>query len=222
VPTKRNTALTTHVIWDWNGTILNDVQFAVDVMQPMLKEQGLPPLDVARYRALFGFPVRDYYRALGFSDADEDFIRVANAFISGFETGIRNCGLRSGVLDTLRELADRDLSQSILSAARQVSLRDQVQHHGIEPFFEEVLGLDNHYAAGKTEIGRRWAESTQHPLDEVVFVGDTAHDFEVSQAMGVGCILVAGGHQDRARLEACGCPIIDSIEELTSVLRPAT
>jgi len=97
-------------------------------------------------------------------------------------------------------------------------LRDQVEHHGIGGFFNDVLGLDNHFAAGKTDIGLAWIEQNHIDVNETVFIGDTDHDFEVAQAMGVSCILVADGHQSRATLERCGCPVVDSIEDLTTLV----
>ena len=210
--------MNSHIIWDWNGTILNDVTHAVDVMNALLLKHDLPVLDVPRYRKLFRFPVRAYYQDLGFSDEHEEFLEVANGFIEGFEAGIRDCDLRGSVRATLEDLKGRGASQSILSAAKQHSLRQQVEHHGIGHFFDDVLGLDNHYAAGKTEVGLAWVQEGRHPVEDTVFVGDTCHDFEVAQAMGVSCILVADGHQSRERLEECGCPIIDSIEALPSML----
>jgi len=210
--------LTTHIIWDWNGTILNDIQHAVDVMNVLLTEHDLPSLSLEKYREIFRFPVRDYYEELGFSTDEDQFVALANGFIAGFEAGIRDCGLRPGVRDTLAHLKSIGMTQGILSAAKQDSLRAQVNHHGIDEFFEEVLGLDNHYAAGKTDVGLRWVDRGSHPLRETIFVGDTCHDFEVAQAMGVQCVLVSDGHQSRSRLEALDCPIINSIEDLPSFL----
>ena len=33
-----------HVIWDWNGTLLDDVGHAVATMNTLLAPRGLPPL----------------------------------------------------------------------------------------------------------------------------------------------------------------------------------
>ena len=51
-----------------------------------------------------------------------------------------------------------------------------------------------------------------------LMVGDTDHDAETARAMGVRCILYAGGHQTRARLEATGCAVIDRLEDLPALL----
>ena len=44
-------------------------------------------------------------------------------------------------------------------------------------------------------------------------VGDTLHDFDTADAMGIPCVLIAAGHNSKKRLLACGVPVFDSIEE---------
>jgi len=41
------------------------------------------------------------------------------------------------------------------------------------------------------------------------------HDYEVAQAMGTDCVLVAGGHHSRRRLEATGAPVVDRLDQIT-------
>lgn len=210
--------MTSHIIWDWNGTLLNDVQYAVDTMNSVLADCDLPSLDVERYRGLFRFPVRSYYEDLGFTEEHGGFVEIANRFIGRFEERVRHCDLQDSVRTTLEHLSARGTDHTILSAARQVSLRDQVAHHGIGEFFNDVLGLDNHFAAGKTDIGLAWISQNHIDIERTVFVGDTDHDFEVAQAMGVACILVSDGHQSKAILEKCGCPVVDSIDEFAGLV----
>src|SRR5262245_43055202 len=50
-----------HVIWDWNGTLLNDVTHAIDTINFLLEPRGLPLMSIERYREIFGFPIRRYY-----------------------------------------------------------------------------------------------------------------------------------------------------------------
>lgn len=56
-----------HIIWDWNGTILNDVDHAVAMMNTLLVEHNLPLIDREYYREIFDFPVLHYYQKLGFN-----------------------------------------------------------------------------------------------------------------------------------------------------------
>ena len=55
-------------------------------------------------------------------------------------------------------------------------------------------------------------------LAQLAAPDDTDHDAETARAMGVRCILYAGGHQTRPRLEATGCTVIDRLADLPSLL----
>ena len=95
-------------------------------------------------------------------------------------------------------------------------LKGQLQDLDLEQYFCEVWGLDNIHAGGKASRAVAWREA--HPDAKALFVGDTVHDWEVAKAAGADCVLYCGGHQSRAQLEACGCPILDSLAELESFL----
>ena len=49
--------------------------------------------------------------------------------------------------------------------------------------------------------------------DEIYFVGDSVHDYEVAKSIGAKCILVTTGHQNRATLESVNVPVMDSLME---------
>jgi phosphoglycolate phosphatase len=203
-----------HVIWDWNGTLLDDHAHCVTVINAMLRDEGLPETDAARARALFDFPIVTFYERLGFSLGGGSWERLAVRFIADYAGGVDGCGLRAHVLNALRTLATSGRTSSILSAAHRASIEPLLDRHGIREYFTDVVALDNHYAGGKVEVGVAWMRARGLDPARTLLVGDTAHDHEVASAMGVGCILVAGGHHARDRLEACGCPVVDGIDEL--------
>ena len=85
--------------------------------------------------------------------------------------------------------------------------------------FTDVIGLNDIYASGKVENGKQYIAGLNIDPADVLFIGDTLHDFEVAEAMGVSCALVAGGHNSRARLETSGVPVFDSLSELRDDLK---
>ena len=114
-----------HVIWDWNGTLLDDVDLVVDIMNGLLAPRGLRPLDVPRYHEVFTFPVRDYYERLGFDFAREPFEELAIEFITGYSARWPEADLRSGARRGIDELARRGLGQSVLSATLSTMRRSR-------------------------------------------------------------------------------------------------
>lgn len=205
---------TRHVIWDWNGTLLDDVWHCIDVMNTLLEEWGLDLLDRVRYQRLFDFPVRQYYDRLGFCPDDAAWERLAARFIQDYDAGVRACSLHRSVVDRLEALWRRGVRNVILSAARQHSIEDLLHHYGIRRYLAEVIGLPDHYAESKEHLGVAWLRDSGASSDDTLLVGDTTHDYEVARAMGVPCVLVAHGHHGRDKLERCGVPVVDSIAEL--------
>ena len=93
-------------------------------------------------------------------------------------------------------------------------LFSQVAFHGIDHLFSDILGTGDIYARSKVEIAKKWMAEKGVSGNEVLFVGDTTHDFEVAQSIGCECVLIARGHNSRAALEKTGAKVIDSIGEL--------
>jgi phosphoglycolate phosphatase len=69
------------IIWDWNGTLLNDLDFCISTINILLKKRELPLLNHYSYKEVFSFPVKDYYQAVGFDFSKEDFAIPAQEFI---------------------------------------------------------------------------------------------------------------------------------------------
>ena len=53
---------------------------------------------------------------------------------------------------------------------------------------------------------------------EILLIGDTVHDHEVAELLGIDCVLIARGHNKKCKLENCGVPVFDSIKELVDNL----
>ncbi len=203
-----------HFMWDWNGTLFDDAWLCVEVMNGVLSKRGLPCLTLETYQTLFDFPVIDYYHRLGFDFAEETFETLGTEFIAGYEQRRLECHLQPQALALLGKAQRAGITHSVLSAYKQVSLRELVTHFGLADFFLKVVGLDNHYANGKIDSAKQWIEALDYPSNEVLFIGDTVHDYEVAQAIHTDCILVASGHHTREKLDSCGVPVLASLSEI--------
>ena len=206
------------VVWDWNGTLFDDAWLCVDVMNTLLREHDLPEMTLPHYQRIFDFPVETYYRRLGFDFAHASFEELGTLFIRRYEQRKWECQLHRGARDLLNALAARNIPQVLLSAYEQSTLDQLVSHFALDDYFESVLGHPDHYAAGKTERGRRWAAETGEDPSRFLFIGDTAHDADVARAVGAQCMLVEGGNQDRDRLAACGVPLFPDLRGLETSL----
>jgi phosphoglycolate phosphatase len=157
--------------------------------------------------------VIDYYRQLGFDFTLEPFFALSTEFMTEYNRRWPECHLRAGAREILQQAPERGLSQSILSASEGSYLQAALGHFELRHLFVTASGLDNHHAFGKLEIGRKFMAEHELEPGEILFIGDTRHDAEVAQAMGVDCWLIPGGHQSYQRLTACGARLIGSFAE---------
>jgi phosphoglycolate phosphatase len=206
-----------HVIWDWNGTLLDDVEHAITAINSLLEERGMPRVDTHSYRAQFGFPVRDFYEALGFDFVAEHFEHVSETFIARYKQVVATASVHTHGRATLAALRQHGVRQSVLSAMEVTMLGAMLETHGLTPYLDHVRGLDHLHATSKVDLGvdlmRVLAQDDLRP-DEVLLVGDTLHDHETAAAMGCQCVLVAHGHQHETRLARTGARLLHSLAEV--------
>ena len=208
-----------HIIWDWNGTLLDDTWLCVEVLNGLLSRRGRTPISAEDYRANFGFPVIHFYKYLGFETDEDSFEAVSREFIGDYEVRwLTECALHPEAGDVLAGMAREGLTHSVLSAAKQEALEIGIGHFGIRDHFHGLCGTDNIYARGKVEQGLRWIEGLDWDPHEVVLIGDTLHDYEVAEAMGTDCILMTHGHHTPERLAATGKPVAHSLRELVAMV----
>lgn len=201
-----------YMVWDWNGTLLDDVHVAMAVMDTMLSRRGLPLLEgLEHYREIFTFPVRDYYLSAGLDLKRESFEDLAVKWTELYREESRHCKLFPRSEEILAELNRRGIGQLIVSASPQETLERQVEDQGIGSYFQALLGLSDIYADSKAGLARRYFEKQGIDPAAVWFVGDTLHDWEVAQDAGCACVLLAQGHQSRSRLKTAGTPVLDGI-----------
>lgn len=202
------------IIWDWNGTLLNDAGLAVETMNQMLEKRGLPALSMDQYKSVFTFPVKDYYQKIGFDFESEPFEIPAIEFIDVYNSLVHGCELHQDSVRVLNYFKLAGVKQYILSAMEQEVLNTCLKHYQIEQFFEYASGLDNFYAASKVENGHQLINRLNLNSSDLVLIGDTVHDFEVASELGCRCILIADGHQSKEVLQATGALVLDSITQL--------
>ena len=205
-----------HIIWDWNGTMLDDRWLTIAAMNIVLARRNMAELTEDRYLQLFTFPVIEYYRRLGFDFDKEPFSVSGSEFINEYNARAFEPQLHDGIIDLIAELNKNGVSHSILSASSQKILNKLAKHHNINHYFIAVLGQDNHYAYGKIETGKMWINKLDIAPKNTLFIGDTEHDLEVANAIGSHCALLSWGHSSTERLENRGINVFDAMSDLKS------
>ncbi|MBS7370426.1 MAG: HAD family hydrolase [Oscillospiraceae bacterium] len=208
-----------NVIWDWNGTLLNDVSVAVKCMNELLSEYGLSPLaSEDYYRSVFCFPVKDYYARLGFDFEKTPFEITGMEFIEKYDKYEQTAPLAEGAIEALSRFREAGLRQVVLSASELSALKKQISDRALTEYFADILGIDNRLAAGKAEIARGYFAVQKLSPARTVFIGDTEHDFAVASALGCDCVLLSCGHKSREALQKLTDKVADSVKQAAEII----
>lgn len=208
-----------HIIWDWNGTLVDDAQFAVDLANGLLAETGAPELSLERHREVFQVPIIEYYRQIGIPVTEESFPAMDRHFHSTYHDQRDALTLFEDVAPSLTHLSASGTQNSILSALPGDLLSHHLEHFKVAHFFEHAIGREGERAGSKVSAGRKLIEKLGIRPQEILVVGDTIYDHEVADVLGTDCALIARGHQSEHRLRAVNPTIMArSIAELVGAL----
>ena len=184
------------VLWDWNGTLLDDAALCCELLNTMLARHGYAPVgSMEAYRQVFCFPIETYYRRAGFDFSRHPFAALADEYMRLYTPRSLDCPLQPDACAVLDALRAQGMRQVMLSASKRENLQQQVEHFGL-----------------------RWLRESGADPARIMMVGDSEHDFEVARALGVRCVLFSGGHQPREVLAATGAPVIDALAQLLPLL----
>jgi phosphoglycolate phosphatase len=206
------------IIWDWNGTLLNDIDICIESINCLLTDRKLPLLSREKYLELFGFPVIEYYKKIGFDFQKEPFEIPAKQYVDIYTSKIVNCLLHDSAIEVLTFFKNKGFRQMLLSASELGILEKSINHFNLLSFFETITGLDNLFASSKTEIGFRLFKDFSIVPEKTCFIGDTIHDFEVANILGCQCILVADGHQSFSKLKGSGAFVTEKLKLIPTLL----
>lgn len=197
------------VIWDFNGTVCNDVQLGIECINTVLARRNMKIIpDIDTYRKLFCFPIIDYYRKLGFDFSKEPYETPAVEWNAEYLKNEHKIKKSDGIVEVLEAVKKKKIKQVILSASEITMLRRELDILGLTEYFDEVLGTDDTFGGGKIKLAENWAKRKN---TRAVLIGDSVHDCDTASAIGADCILFTGGHDSKEHLLSCNVPTVDKI-----------
>ena len=202
-----------YVIFDFNGTVVDDVDLSVEAINHTIKKYlKRDPLTKQEYRNIFTFPVKDYYIAAGFDFDKLDWLEVGQYWMDYYLSHRKEAPLYEGVKKLLKENHLKGYKNIIISASRHDLLEEQLKELDVKDYFDEILGISDIYATSKLPIALNFIKDKDP--EECVYIGDSGHDVLVAEKMGVRCILVAKGHESKERLLRYNTETVDDIKEV--------
>ncbi|EPH39280.1 HAD family hydrolase [Streptomyces aurantiacus] len=204
-----------HIVWDWNGTLLHDIDAVIEATNASFLEIGLEQITLERYRELYCVPVPLFYeRLMGRLPTEDEWLVMDAVFHKHYGARVDACGLAEGAAELLALRQAEGRTQSLLSLAPHDHLVPLVRRHGIAERFVRIDGRTDASHAGKAErMVRHLAELAGVAVEQVVVIGDAVDDARAAAHVGARAVLYTGGSHSRASLEAAGVPVVDSLGE---------
>lgn len=202
-----------NVLWDWNGTILNDTPVAFEATNILLERYGYPTITLEYYRDNIDTPIVNFYSKI-FDLSIHDMQMLDDEWGVLYNQLSDKIGLHEGIEELLRFFADENCRQVILSAFRTEEITKYARKFSVEKYFEDILGTQNIVMESKTMRGRRYMKEHKFAPEQTLYIGDTVHDCDTALALGVDCALFSGGQQSPKLLQKCGVPVFDSFAEI--------
>jgi phosphoglycolate phosphatase-like HAD superfamily hydrolase len=206
-----------HVIWDWNGTLADDLPVVVDAVNVSLAVIGERAIDGDDYRDHYTRPVRRFYDSLlGRTISDEEWQTLDATFHDTYVKTLHLVSLTHDAKDAIADVAAAGATQSILSMWWHDDLIPEVRRWGLDRAMLRVDG--NTLEAGATKA---WL--LENHLERLgsdgspVLVGDATDDATAAVEVGIGVVLYDGGSHHRYHLESLGVPIATSLREAVSI-----
>ncbi|BCJ43066.1 phosphatase [Actinoplanes ianthinogenes] len=201
-----------HLVWDWNGTLLDDLHLVVSSTNAAFAAVGGRDVGADEHRRMFRRPVAEFYaEMLGRAVSAEEFGRLDRIFHDAYRLGLTDITLAHDAMTAIKTWPG---TQSLLSMWFHSELVPAVENYGLAGIFARIDGL-------RTEVGgdlkaahlARHLEGLGVAGGDVVLIGDSLDDGAAADAVGAASVLYTGGFTDPVRLRESGRPVADSLVE---------
>ncbi len=205
------------ILWDWNGTLLSDVELALACDNAALADFGYPPLSLSEYLTDFDFPVEQFYLTRGVKR--EDIPLIGARFNENYDRAFPGTPLRRDALETVHRLEKAGARQAILSATHQTRLDGQLKQYPLlVPCMARIQGIRTDMATSKISAAHELMSFLSAEPAATCLIGDSLHDLETAHALHCRCLLISGGHQSLEKLQRSGAHVLSSLTEAADIL----
>ena len=207
----------THIIWDYNGTVLDDVDTAVAAVNLMLKDRSLPPTDKETYKNDLVMPLENYYATVGIHNADIPVLSIE--FRERSEQNAHLSKIADGFYEAVTVAKDKGIKNILMSSLFCDYLESEVDKYGIRKYFDAVMGMKDTSVGSKYGMALKYITDNGIDPKNVLFIGDLISDAQTAEKIGAECILVPLGHNSKSRCEKTGATVCETLEGITKYLQ---
>ena len=211
----------THIIWDWNGTLFDDLTIVVQSVNAALDRLDAGPIDADGYRDHYTRPVHLFYdKLLDRPVTNEEWELVDQAFHEAYRNLLHHGNLAHDARPALESVIAAGQTQSLLSMWWHTELVPMARRLGIDGLMTRIDGHRGD-ATGQAKAAllaqHLAALAADLPDVDAVVIGDSLDDARAAETVGIPAVLFDGGTHHRKELEAAGVPVAGSLLEAVSL-----
>ena len=200
-----------NIIFDWSGTLIDDVVFTYSAAMKVFGKIGLENITLEKFKKEFTLPYMDFYKKFK-KDADK---KIIDKWFDKEMNLINNSKLFPETKEVLDFLKQRKIKMIILSSYLQESLEKEIKDNNLQNFFLDVNGS----VYNKIEEISNVMHKNNFKSDETIYIGDIAYDVDVGKKAKVVTVAVSQGYQPKEKLlEKNPDFLIENLGELKNIV----
>ena len=196
------------IVYDWNGTLIDDTWITAQCFSFVIAPWGLPPLTAETFRQAYDVPWTVMYKNMGVSDAHIAQLSghpIGENFLNDYETRINQAKLHNGTSAILQSMTDQGIDQIILSNHIEDRILEQLNRLGISKHFKTILAYKTYSAEERKttkldKLQQYICEKNLKPSD-IIIVGDTPEEIKIAKQLGLACVSFTFGYASETRLK---------------------
>lgn len=207
----------TTIIWDFNGTLVDDVNAALGAVNDMLVRRNQPIITLDDYSRNVDIPIWKFYENVFVSGSITPEEAISE-FDTGYEKYLEPYPVMENAVAVLDYFNSLEKTQLIVSASHIDKVTARLKDLKLYSYFTDVLAMSDYNCGDKTFLAQQYLSVNNISPEDVVVIGDCVADWQMAQALHCDCILNTKGHQCRRELSVTDAVIIDSLTELKNYI----
>lgn len=181
------------VIFDVDGTLLDGTEGILNSVKYAISELKLPELSAEELLTFVGPPIQNSAKQK-YNLNDEEAQAFANIFRSKYSSGdVLLARVYDGIYDLLDFLKQNNCKLGVATYKREDYAIGLMKHFGFDKYFDSICGADNENKLTKFDILVNCRNNISNSADNVIMIGDSYHDAQAAEKLGVEFIGVTYG-----------------------------
>jgi len=206
------------IIWDFNGTLIDDIDAALASVNDMLTRRNLTAINFEQYASYVDTPIIKFYEHIFDDLYSMDFDIIAQEFNSGYDKHLPQNAVMKNAKEVLEYFNKKGKLQTVISATHIDKVTNRLAEFGLTEYFDKILAHNNLIAEDKTHLAIKYFAEKGIKPSEAVVIGDCVADYKMAQTLGCDCILTTQGHQSRKEFSETSAKVVDSLLELKNLI----